>query len=81
MLSRSICQTASFRDPAVVDLDGLELQPLGIGVDRVDDAAADPGVSAPISRWCAVVAAKATSVPSWNTGTTKATSGPWLAPA
>ena len=40
ILSRRICQTASFLHAAVVDLDRLELQALGIGVDGIDDAAA-----------------------------------------
>ena len=48
--------------PGLVDLDGLELQPFRVGVDRVDDAAA-PRVSAPMSRWWAVVTEKPISSP------------------
>ena len=65
------------RRPAIDDLDRLELQPLGVGVDRVDDAAAS-GVGAPMSRWCAVVTEKPTrSLPS-NTGTNATTA--WRLP-
>ena len=39
-----------------------------------------PGVAAPISTWCAVLAAKATSSPRQNTGTTMQRSGLWLEP-
>jgi hypothetical protein len=62
----------------VVDFERLELQALGIGIDRLDDAA-QPGDSAPMSRWCAG-GGKADQRPWTNTGTMKATSGPWLAP-
>ena len=39
-----------------------------------------PGVAAPMSRWCAVLAEKPTKIPSWKTGTTTAMSGEWLEP-
>ena len=39
-----------------------------------------PGVAAPMSTWCAVLAENPTSSPSWNTGITMAMSGEWLAP-
>ncbi len=65
-------------DAAVVDLDRLELQALGIGVDRLDDAAGAGRQSADVEM--VRVAAKPISRPWTNTGTMKATSGPWLAP-
>ena len=48
MLSRSMCQTASLRRPCSYDLDRLELQSFGIGVDRIDDAAAARRVRADV---------------------------------
>ena len=63
----------------LLDLDRSELEALRVRIRRVDDPAR-AGVSAPRSRWCAVVAENATSSPSWKIGTTKATSGPCEAP-
>ncbi len=63
------------------DLDRLELQTLGIGVHRIDDAAA-ARASARRCRDGAQSSRKSRSASSLRkTGTQKATSGPWLAPA
>ena len=43
MLSRRICHTGSNLAPRLVHLDRFELEPLRVGIDRVDDAAAPGG--------------------------------------
>ena len=67
-------------DPPVVDLEGLELEPLRVGVHGVDDAARARELIAPTSRWCAVVKLKPTSSSSKKIGTQNPTSGSCEAP-
>ncbi len=66
---------------AVVDLDRLELQALGIGVDRLDDAAGAGRQRADVEMMRGGGGKGDQAAVPTNTGTTKATSGPWLAPA
>ena len=48
MLSPSTAQSVVFLTPLVVDLEALELNALGVGVDRIDDASAARCVGADI---------------------------------
>ena len=62
------------------DLDRLELQALGIAVDRIDDAAASRRVRADVEM-VRRRDRKADQLAASNAGTQNATSGPCVAPA
>ncbi len=72
-------QIQSFRRPSSSILIALNWRPSAYA-SVASTIPHDPGVSAPRSRWCAAVAEKATSSPSWKIGTTKPTSGSCEAP-
>ena len=74
-----MCHTAVFFLPRAYTLMALNWSPSAYA-SMASTMPQLPGVSAPMSRWCAVVTEKPISVPSWNAGTQNATSGPWEAP-
>ena len=63
ILSRSMCHTAVFFRPASYTLMALNWSPSAYA-SMASTMPQLPGVSAPMSRWCAVVTEKPTSRPS-----------------